>query len=65
MKKILKALEFYADPDTYFAIGLFPDNPCGEFIKDISETELGKKPGALARKALLEYYSQKYFHNLL
>ena len=44
---IAKALTFYADPDTYFAIGFFPDPPCGEFINDFDEE---KKPGALARK---------------
>jgi hypothetical protein len=32
-----EALEFYADPDTYFAIGLFPDRPCGEFMEDFSD----------------------------
>lgn len=34
--KLQEALEFYADPDIYFAIGFFPDPPCGEFIEDIS-----------------------------
>jgi hypothetical protein len=46
------ALEFYANPETYFAIGFFPDRPCGEFIDDFSETELGMKPGKRARAAL-------------
>lgn len=32
-----KALRFYADPSTYFAIGIFPDSPCGEFADDYSE----------------------------
>lgn len=44
------ALEFYADPSTYFAIGIFPDSPCGEFIDDFSETHLGLKPGKRARE---------------
>lgn len=49
----LKALDFYADPGTYFAIGFFPDLPCGEFIKDFSATpDLGNKPGKKARKAI-------------
>jgi len=47
--KLIDALEFYADPDTYFAIGFFPDPPCGEFIEDFDEH---KKPGARARKVL-------------
>lgn len=48
-----KALSFYANPDTYFAIGFFPDRPCGDFINDFEETELlGWKPGKTARAAL-------------
>ncbi len=50
--KLRKALEFYADPETYFAIGFFPDPPNGEFMDDFSETELGYKPGKRARIAL-------------
>jgi hypothetical protein len=45
-------LKFYANPETYFAIGFFPDRPCGEFIDDFSETELDMKPGKRARAAL-------------
>ncbi|NIT77287.1 MAG: hypothetical protein GWN58_22810 [Anaerolineae bacterium] len=47
-----QALSFYADPETYFAIGFFPDPPNGEFMDDFSETELGVKPGKRARIAL-------------
>ena len=49
-----KALEFYADPETYFAIAFFPDPPNGEFMEDFSDTgpELGSKPGKRAREAL-------------
>ena len=48
-----EALEFYADPDTYFAIGFFPDSPCGEFINDFDEVEPDYfKPGVKARAAL-------------
>lgn len=52
--RLVKALEFYADPETYFAIGFFPDRPCGDFIKDFSHIDksLGYKPGKLARKVL-------------
>lgn len=32
--KAFEALEFYADPDSYFAIGFIADPPCGEFIED-------------------------------
>jgi hypothetical protein len=34
IRELEDALEFYADPMTYFAIGFFPDAPCGEFIED-------------------------------
>ena len=48
-----EALAFYADPDTYYAIGFFPDPPCGEFMDDFSDTGyLGMKPGARARAVL-------------
>lgn len=47
-----EALEFYADPDTYFAIGFMPDAPCGDFINDFEETGDGYKPGKKARAAL-------------
>jgi hypothetical protein len=46
------ALEFYADPETYFAIGFFPDPPNGPFMDDFSATSLRQKPGKRARKAL-------------
>lgn len=32
-----EALSFYAEPDTYHAIGFFADPPCGEFDDDFSE----------------------------
>lgn len=49
-----EALEFYADPETYFAIGFFPDPPCGEFMDDFEDVgpQLGSKPGKRARRAL-------------
>lgn len=63
MEDLIKALEFYANPETYFAIGLFPDFPCGKFINDIGICTLNgvktKKPGALARKTLKKYYLRK------
>lgn len=57
-------LEFYADPETYFAIGFFPDHPCGEFDEDFEELsgDLGHpdgtpwvKPGKRARQALRDH----------
>jgi hypothetical protein len=53
--ELIKALMFYADPNTYSAIGFFPDPPCGKFIDDFDKT---RKPGALARKVLKEYCKQ-------
>lgn len=50
------ALEFYADPETYFALLIVGDPPCGEFIEDFEETEgvdgPTVKPGKRARAAL-------------
>lgn len=51
------ALEFYANPDTYFAIGFSSDPPCGPFIDDFdlvtdaSGAEV-ERPGKQARAAL-------------
>lgn len=58
-KLLEESLMFYADPSTYFAIGLLADKPCGDFINDGSDCEdedLGivHKPGKLARTALAE-----------
>lgn len=45
-------IEFYANPETYFAVSFIGDPPCGEFVEDISETHLGWKPGRRARAFL-------------
>ena len=48
-----KALEFYANPESYFAIAIVGDRPCGSFIDDFSETDtMGVRPGKLAREVL-------------
>jgi hypothetical protein len=55
---LAEATDFYADPDTYFAIGIFPDPPCGEFMEDFSKAEresdgyVRDYPGKRAREAL-------------
>jgi len=50
---MVEAVGFYANPETYVAVGFFPDPPCGEFMDDFSETgDLGRKPGKRARQAL-------------
>ena len=52
--EVVKALRFYANPETYAAIGFFPDRPCGEFIDDFNDTGpvFGVKPGVRARAAV-------------
>lgn len=52
LAELEEVLKFYADPATYFAIAFIPDRPCGDFMDDFDETELGPKPGAKARAAL-------------
>ena len=54
IERLKSVLRFYADPNTYFAIGFFPDPPCGDFMTDFGETEVGYKPGKMAREALKE-----------
>jgi hypothetical protein len=49
---LIEALKFYADPENYMAIAFFPDPPCGEFISDFSQTEIGLRPGKKAREVL-------------
>lgn len=61
-----EALGFYANPETYFAIGMFPDPPCGAFMEDFSETDdLGLKPGKLARAALARLDAQTEEKNVM
>jgi hypothetical protein len=58
VERLREALAFYADPDSYFAISMFSDPPCGEFAEDYSEAERESDgcvkfyPGKRARDAL-------------
>lgn len=58
--RLRATIEFYANPDTYFAIGIMPDPPCGEFMDDFSTHEgIGysdgdQRPGKRAREALAD-----------
>lgn len=57
VERLRETLVFYADPMTYFAIGFFPDRPCGDFLDDfdavdVDGVDLGEKPGKRARAAL-------------
>lgn len=53
-----QALSFYADPDTYCAMTIMTDPPCGEFADDFSDDHGGDydrpMPGKCARAALYE-----------
>lgn len=56
---LYEALEFYADPNTWFATALMCDRPCGAIETDISSTEgweslVSERPGKRARETLTE-----------
>jgi hypothetical protein len=64
-KKLVDALWFYGNPETYFGIGFAADKPCGKFENDFEDpqwshpvyglawsTVSSSKPGKLARKIL-------------
>lgn len=56
-ERLAEALEFYADPASYFAIAFIPDPPCGEFMDDFSDDHgdgdfPGYRAGKRARAAL-------------
>jgi hypothetical protein len=53
VRELEEALEFYADPASYFGIAFFADPPCGAFALDVDDTEFGPKPGAKARAVLV------------
>jgi hypothetical protein len=55
--KAIEALAFYANPESYHAISIFGDRPCGEFADDMDENhgfDLYDRPmpGSRAREAL-------------
>jgi len=63
VERLKKALEFYANPDNYFALMIIGDSPCGDFINDLDQdymefTEMPydhyerPMPGKTARQAL-------------
>lgn len=73
--KLINALEFYADPDTYWACSFMMDRPTGGFDDDFSDfQEYGdfldgstpacyyedrERPGLTARKAIREIYNNE------
>jgi len=34
---LVQTVQFYGDPESYMAIGFFPDRPCGDFIEDFED----------------------------
>lgn len=71
----MDALNMYASPDSYFAIGFGFDRPCGDFADDFSRVKLSDynrpMPGKIARAAIrklqrsyggLGFYSQAAAH---
>lgn len=60
IRELEDALFFYADPDSYFAIAVWPDRPAGAFADDFSDADHLAEwspyerpmPGARAREAL-------------
>ena len=57
VKELIDALNFYADPETWHAVMLWGDRPCGEIADDYSEDHGHPDydrpmPGARARQAL-------------
>ncbi|MDO8640825.1 MAG: hypothetical protein Q7R33_04725 [Nitrosarchaeum sp.] len=55
-QKIVETLAYYADPETYFAIGFASDPPCGDFINDFDDVT--RKPGLKARTVLKEFLTK-------
>jgi hypothetical protein len=62
--RLVTALEFYAEPDNYFATTFLFDPPCGEFRDDFSRDRWTKlrqfdraMPGKRARRAIAKYVS--------
>lgn len=58
-ERMREALEFYADPDTYFGMSIICDPPCGDFYRDFDEDHGNDfydraMPGKQARDALKE-----------
>lgn len=60
-QEVIDALAFYGDPDTWFAVAVFGDRPCGEITEDWSEhgdinyPEGDQRPGKRAREALASW----------
>ncbi len=50
---LLGIVEFYANEQTWFAVALMPDPPCGDIVRDFRVAQDGKhRPGGRARLAI-------------
>lgn len=60
LNTLIEALAFYSDPETYHAVSVIVDRPCGEFADDFSDNDDYDypKPGKLARDTFKELYSE-------
>lgn len=61
VRDLAEALIFYADPESYFAVGFWFDRPCGDFAEDFDGNHNNSMfdrdmPGAKAREVLRRYY---------
>lgn len=54
VQRLWLALAYYGDPQTYFAIDVLSDPPCGDFVNDFGTTEVLDRevPGKRARETL-------------
>lgn len=61
MHKLIEALEYYGNPETYFGIAMFGDPPHGDFFEDFEkypypgDYSIQDKPGRRAREALRDF----------
>jgi len=51
LQAAIRALAFYMNPDTYWAIGFLQDGPSGDFMKDFERVDGAMRPGKRARAA--------------
>ena len=54
VRRLSEVIDFYADPETYFAVLIVGDHPCGDFVTDLSiiPGDYIARPGMRARQAL-------------
>jgi len=60
LNALVEVVAFYADPETYDAIAIVVDRPCGEFGDDFSDNNDYDypKPGKLARDTFEALYKE-------